>query len=763
MITVPWSVVVRVDIIGSILILILALWCAAYSLRWTQKKPEDIFRQYIFLLTLSIVIFAFSRSFGHLVKQLLLSHSMEDTWRRISPFSGAINTASFIVIFAYAIYLHRFQKIYQEMQKYKNDLELLVAERTGELREVNVMLENVLDSSNPIAITNKDFELIQANKAYYAIWPLRALDGSLVKCYDSRPGNLCHTDQCPLRKILAGETVVSVEASKKNFISALDSQFIVTAKPFKNAEGELVGIVENFQDITDRKRSEISLASERERLAVTLKSIGDGVITTDINGNVVLINRVAEELTGWSQQQAYGRNIQEVFSVKDEITQLDRDNPVKRILDSGESINFERDTILVSKDERVRNISDSGAPIMDQNNKIIGVVLVFRDVTEKKQMEKELFKIKNIESLGVLAGGIAHDYNNILASILGNINLALLDNSLKPETQKLISAAAKSSKRAKGLTQQLLTFSKGGDPVLKICSLPEIVKKAVELILNRDRVKCDYNFSEDLWLLKIDPDQVSQVIQNIVINACQAIPEQGKVTIACENVLFSKIKENFVSEVENLVKISICDNGNGMSQQVMGKIFDPYFSTKETGNGLGLTISLSVIKKHGGNILVKSEEGSGTTFSIFLPGIVDGSSLSGTKSKINYKEEKLIVLFMDDDEMLRSVAKSMLMHLGHEVILAKDGEEALRLYEESMNSDKPVGLTIMDLTIPGGMGGKDAVRKLQQVTPDAKVIVASGYSSDPVLANYKNYGFCASLIKPFELKEVQKVIGQVLS
>jgi len=516
------------------------------------------------------------------------------------------------------------------------------------------------------------------------------------------------------------------------------------------------------RDITERKQAEKKLAAEKERLAVTLRSIGDGVITTDIFGNIVLLNKITENLTGWTNEEAVGRPLAEVFNIINEQTRSACENPVTKVINSGQIVELANHTLLVAKDGTERSIADSGAPILDSESNVVGVVLVFRDVTEQARTEKELLKVKKLESIGILAGGIAHDFNNILTAILGNINLALFDTDLKDDTKKLLSEAEKASIRAKDLTQQLLTFAKGGEPVKEVASLDTVIRDSANFVLHGDKVACRFDIPDNLRLVDIDKGQISQVIQNIVLNASHAMPEGGIITVTCENVSSIETPNTSTLPKGLFVKIYIRDEGIGMSANIVEKIFDPYFSTKQEGSGLGLAITHSIIIKHGGHISVESSPGVGTTFTLYLPASGHESEKS-QKSKAPIKPSaQANILIMDDDEMVRDIAKAMLTRLGHNVILAAEGVEAVKLYQDSMGSDN-IDLVIMDLTIPGGMGGEKAVREVLNIDPNAKIIVSSGYSNDPVMANYRDYGFCSAIVKPYQLKELSKVISQVIA
>lgn len=533
----------------------------------------------------------------------------------------------------------------------------------------------------------------------------------------------------------------------------------IHAYPVFDRRGELIQMIEYSIDISERRRAQIELAAEKERLSVTLRSIGDGVITTDIAGNIVLLNKVAETLTGWSAREATGRPLKEIFHIINSQTGKICENPATRVLSSGHIIDLANHTVLIARDGRRRDIADSGAPIRNSQSEIIGVVLVFRDVTDQLKSARELMKVKKLESIGILAGGIAHDFNNILTAILGNLNLAVLDPKLEEKTRNLLSAAEKASLRAKDLTQQLLTFAKGGEPVKATSSLKNVIRDSANFVLHGDKVACRYKIPADLWLVDIDTGQISQVIQNIVLNASHAMPEGGRITITGENLPSISTEGLPFMPEGRFIKISIQDNGIGMPSNVLDKIFDPYFTTKHKGNGLGLAITQSIIKKHNGHITTSSTPGAGTTFTIYLPA---SEHLKTAKQETPGAtvSSRARILIMDDNEMVQNLIKTMLVHMGHEVVLSTNGEEAIKLYQESLNTASPFDLIIMDLTIPGGMGGKDAVLEIHKINPEARVIVSSGYSNDPIMANCTEYGFCAALTKPYQLQQLSQVISR---
>lgn len=511
------------------------------------------------------------------------------------------------------------------------------------------------------------------------------------------------------------------------------------------------------EEIDIRFKAEEALAAEKERLSVTLRSIGDGVISTDREGVVVMVNKVGEELTGWSQEEALGRPLAEVLCLCDRRSHA----PVADLLDRDHRSDREtpRQNFLLAKDGVARLVANSGSPIRDLESRVVGWALVFRDITEQEKREEELLKIRKLESVGLLAGGIAHDFNNILAAILGNINLVMMATDPGDRRYNLLSRAEKASLRAKDLTQQLLTFSKGGEPVKRITTIRGIIEDSAEFVLRGSKSKCTYLFPDDLWPVEVDAGQISQVVQNIALNASQAMPDGGNIEITCAN--FDNCCRSVPVMADRLLRLVFRDNGDGMAPEQMARIFDPYFTTKQEGSGLGLAITHSIILKHGGNISVDSQVGQGTTFTIYL--VAAGQALVGEQAPAGQAVSGSgRVLVLDDEEMVREVAKEMLEHLGYEVLLAVDGREIIECHRQCCQEGRPIDLFLVDLTISGGMGGQEAVEKLRAVDPSVRAVVSSGYSNDPVVANFRDYGFAEVVAKPFRIDELARVIDRVL-
>jgi len=510
-------------------------------------------------------------------------------------------------------------------------------------------------------------------------------------------------------------------------------------------------------DITSHKLIEEALMLEKERLAVTLRAIGDAVITLDIGQKIMIFNNMAEKITGYRTEEAIGEDLSSVFKIRDEKNKTPVPDPVSEAIKTG-TASPDNYAILTALTGEERQIIYRVTPLLDKDSKIFGSVLVLRDITQQRKMEEELLKTQKLESVGLLAGGIAHDFNNILTAILGNLSLIRLYSRPGEKIYERVESAEKATIRAQELTQQLLTFSKGGAPIKQATMIDDLVKESVSFMLRGSKVRWQIDSEENLKAVNIDSGQISQVIQNLVLNASQAMPSGGDIKINLRNFEHNT-NQALPLKPGSYVRIDIADSGIGIPQEHLSKIFDPFFTTKQTGSGLGLATSYSIILKHQGHIEVVSSIGNGSCFSVYLP-TTETKTLPG---KVELKRvEKFrgegTVLLMDDEEMVLSTAAEILKYFGFDVDLSRNGEEALSKYASKLQRRKPYELVIMDLTIPGGMGGQIAIGKLLELDPQAKAIVASGYFSDPVMANFQEYGFIGCLRKPFKIDEVGRLL-----
>jgi len=517
------------------------------------------------------------------------------------------------------------------------------------------------------------------------------------------------------------------------------------------------GLILHLCLVVDRKRAEDLLLSERERLLVTLRSIGDGVIATDIDGRITLMNSITEGLTEWSQAEALGHPLPEVFRIVNEETGMVCENPVERVFQTGLIVGLANHTALISRSGRVSVIEDSAAPIRDTSGRIIGAVLVFRDVTEAKKINAELLKMQKLESIGVLAGGIAHDFNNILSAILGNASLGTILVEPSHPLQDLLGGIQQAARRASALTQQLLTFSKGGAPVLESTRIQDLIEGGARFLLHGSTCECRFDFAPDLDRVMADPGQLGQVVQNLVLNASQAMNQGGLIVIRGANVV---LVDSASPPLPNgpYVRLDFADEGPGIPLGHLEKIFEPYFTTKSTGTGLGLSVVWSIVKSHGGWIQAQSRQGEGTTFTVWLPAAQTRPEVPVAHSVPAAPIRRGLALVMDDEADPRRTMAVMLRHLGFDCLEAISGESAQVLLKDRSE----VSLALVDLTVKGGMGGREVLPLLKALNPDLKVIVTSGYSIDPVMADHRGFGFDGVLRKPFSLADLTLAIDEAL-
>ena len=548
----------------------------------------------------------------------------------------------------------------------------------------------------------------------------------------------------------------SVDRNETIFVAKDGKKIVVEGScTTKFDDDKPVSMTGIFRDISKRVQGEQALRESEEKYRTLFENATDLIQAVRPDGRLLYVNRPWLETFGYSQG-----DIDAGLSIFDLISpdcQEHCQNTFQKVVSSEEVQSI--DTCFVAKDGS-RIIIEGNACCKFKDGKPVVTQCIFRDVTEKKKMETELFRTQKLESVGVLAGGIAHDFNNLLTAILGNISLAKDQISPGNTIFENLEDTEKAAMRAVTLTRQLLTFSKGGAPVKKIATITELIKDSASFSMRGANVKCEYQLPQDLWPIEVDAGQLSQVSQNLVINACQAMPDGGTLTIRGANEILSEHDQPPLP-AGAYVKLSFHDQGSGISKENLLKIFDPYFTSKETGSGLGLAISYSIIKKHDGLIIVDSEPGNGSTFSIYLPATGgDGLAQERVKKKITINTAK--VLFMDDDETIVRMATRILQHLGCEVVAAMDGEEAIKLYFKAKEQGEPFDVVVMDLTIPGGMGGREAIGKIRAVDQEIKAIVSSGYATDSIMANFKEYGFNGVVAKPYTIEEFSKVLSEVV-
>ena len=520
------------------------------------------------------------------------------------------------------------------------------------------------------------------------------------------------------------------------------------------------------RDVTERKRFEQEIAAEKESLAVTLRAIGDGVITCDVDGKVIMMNSEAEKLTGWTLQEAIGQPLKSVFDVTvDLAAQAKAQKSGYRSEAQSILVTLPETVTLTSRDGIERVIEQVGSPIREKNE-ISGVVLVFRDITERQRSEAERRKAETLEQLGLLAGGIAHDFNNLLTAIIGNISLASLLLPPDDEMATRLDDAKNASMRARDLAQQLLTFARGGAPIKKAASITKLIQDTVSFSLRGSRNRSVFGFDDDVAPAEIDAGQISQVIANLVVNADQAMPNGGTIYVSCDNFCYD-VNDVLIPDLApgDYVRVRIRDEGVGIPEKYLKRIFDPYFTTKPKGNGLGLATAYSIIKNHNGLMTVESRVHLGSTFTIYLPAAIEQEEEIPIEAPAKLTPELSgtgRVLVVDDEDAIRDLVEFTLTRLGYEVSQAATALQGVELYQEKLRVGKRFDLVILDLTLPGGMGGKEALKKLLEIDPTVNAIVSSGYATDATMSRYQDFGFRGCIAKPYEAAELGKIVHETI-
>ena len=518
-----------------------------------------------------------------------------------------------------------------------------------------------------------------------------------------------------------------------------------------------VTIAQQMTTAIKRKQAEEALALEEERLRTTLRSISDGVIATDVTGNIILMNHAAAELTGWPLDLAQGKPISDVFKSTGDgkpfelaLASVLRGN-IKPIQNPNRQ--------LVTRDGKERPVAGSMAPLGNSGEKVKGMVLVFQDISQRQQLEHEMLRSHKLESLGVLASGLAHDFNNFLMSIMLNVVTAKLKSDQNADVKTLLESAEQSITKAKAITQQLLTFSRGGDPVKSGMRLQPLVEECVKFALHGRPVASSFDLPDDLWPVDVDSGQINQVINNLVLNAVEAMPDGGRLEVSARTLKVKEGEARIALEPGDYVELKVTDEGEGIPDAIIDFIFDPYFTTRDNGNGLGLFSCYNILTRHGGGITVASEVGRGTTFTVYLPAAKRGE-LAAEQPVITRGSGRVLV--MDDDDTIRLGLAALLGELGYDVTTTAAGEEAVEIYTGELTSEHPIDVVILDLTVPTGMGGAETIKHLHAVDPQVKAVVSSGYANDPVLAQYRDYGFQGILVKPFRPEDLSQVMDALI-
>lgn len=513
------------------------------------------------------------------------------------------------------------------------------------------------------------------------------------------------------------------------------------------------------RDITERKVFEIEQTKiQRELLKrntfieTILDNFPIGLAVNAIDtGVVTYVNKKWEEIYGWPKDAfpTVEHFFEKVFPDPQTCEVLKRHIIQDIMSGDPERMAWEDLEITTQRGEK-RIVYAKNIPLMEQNLMISTV----QDFTEKRKLEAQVRQSQKIEAIGTLAGGIAHDFNNLLSIIMGNISYALSMCTEENELKESLSDVQEGAKQAQHLTYQLLTFAKGGEPIKKVHDIKQLLHESGLFVTRGAKSKCDFKLADNLWAVEVDSGQIHQVISNLVINADHAMPNGGIITIQAENV---HVTHHLSLPGGHYIKISIEDQGVGIPAEHMPNIFDPYFTTKQKGSGLGLATSYSIIKRHGGHLTAESEAGIGTVFTIYLPASLEKAANTEHKEKFKHQGQGRI-LVMDDQEPILRIVEKMLNRMGYETKGVTDGIQAIELYREAYDAGSPFDLVILDLTVPGGMGGEKTATELLKIDPDVKTVVSSGYSNDQIMANYEDYGFCGVVPKPYTKEDLAELL-----
>lgn len=526
--------------------------------------------------------------------------------------------------------------------------------------------------------------------------------------------------------------------------------------------GQVLTVLLICRDVTDIRMAELAFRDSDEKFRQLAEAVDSVFWIWDVDlQQIVYVSPAYKRLWGGDPQKLMNNPFDWLTVVFQEDQAKVENLFLKRIDVKCLDIEYR----IVTRHDELRWVHNRTFPVKDSLGRIHRVIGIAQDVTERKKWEEERLKGAKLESLGLLAGGLAHDFNNLLTAILGQLSLAKFSLDSSSPLFNRISEAEHASLRAQDISRQLLTFSKGGAPVKKTVLLQEIIKENVRLVLSGSNVRPIFNIADDLWPVTIDAGQICQVIHNLVINARQAMEEGGECIIQAHNVKRDLVERSDFGQMtlhdHEWIEIRFMDKGVGISKENLGKIFDPYFTTKSTGSGLGLATSYSIVRNHGGVLTVDSTIGEGSTFTLFLPAIpIQEMAYEVPERRVKMGQGKILI--MDDEIQIRKVLGEMVETCGYSYKTAKDGDEALRDFCEAWEVGSPFSAVILDLTVPGGLGGKEVLSRLLTIDPQVKAIVVSGYSNDPVLANYQEYGFKGRVAKPFNLVDLSVVLHSVL-
>ncbi len=620
-------------------------------------------------------------------------------------------------------------------------------EAEAALRTSQALLQSLLEAiPDLLVVIDRDYRIVYSN-AHTSKILKKPLSPT---CYQTFHNRLSPCDTCPVRDVFATGQITE----REQFNPELQGIFEIRAFPVLDNAGQVSMVIEYIRDITERKRVEEALRSREAKLQSIFRAapVGIGIVKNRI---IQEVNQQICAMTGYTQEELLEQNSRILYPTQEDYDYVGRE----KYRQLGQKGVGTVETRWRRKDGTIIDILLSSAPLT--KDELSGPILFTAlDITEQKKLENLRATMDKMESLGIMAGGIAHDFNNVLMAILGNISLLGMASNPQ-EIREGLREVEEACRQAMLLAKQLLTFAKGGAPLKEVTDIRALLSESARLALSGSKAKVTFAWPHDLWQVKVDAGQMHQVFTNLFINADQAMPGGGEIKVTAANCPI-EAESSLPLPPGRYVLIQISDQGIGIPPEHLDKIFDPYFTTKQKGSGLGLTIVYSILKQHGGLITVASELGQGTTFTLYLPALEE--DLPGhVEAEPPLYTGQGHILILEDEPAVQTVMAKMLAKLGYEAAFAPDGQEILRLYDQARQQGEPFAAVILDLTIPGGMGGLETCEKLRETDPSVKTVVSSGYADDPVLANYQTYGFNAAIAKPFRLTDLSAVLHQLLA
>lgn len=632
----------------------------------------------------------------------------------------------------------------------QREMELRLQEN---LTRLHMIFENTLDG---ILFTSPDGPIFMANQA-----ACRMLDRSEKELCEVGRDLIVDEKDPRLPRALEERKQTGRFQGELNFKRRNGEVFPVDVSSRIFTLGDSLRACIIFRDISERKQAEVALKASEDKLRFILNHMPDMVLELDRNLKILWANKTALDLN----PDAIGKSCYAAFPGKDSVCD---GCCCAKVYETGK---MKKDIIHHTSfrsagESYMENIC---VPLKDAEGTIRSVLKVSRNVTDRELMRKKelqhldaIRQVQKMEAVGTLAGGIAHDFNNMLGVITGNVSYALSLEHQNEEVREALRDALEGAKMARGLTHQLITFAKGGAPVKKVVNIRHLLEEYIPFALRGSKTRCNFHFQEDLWPVEIDAGQIHQVVTNLIINATQAMPEGGIIEIHVEN------REMDSTEVLSLapgkyIRMTVADQGSGIAEDHLSRIFEPYFSTKPDGKGLGLAAVHSIIKNHGGHIEVESRLDKGTAFQIYLPATTQTVEpiQKDEKQTVNLQGDqcRCRLLIMDDQEAILKMAARVLNRMGYDTACATDGRKAIELFQEAHQTRNPFDIVILDLTVPGGMGGVETISELLKIDPGVKAIVSSGYSNDPIMSNYQEYGFIAVLQKPYTKDQLTEALN----